>query len=384
MSLHTPIRSVRALRLFLGSGVLLFALSLQAQDQATTTPEASDIKQIVDGLMNPYLSERGAPGAIVAVSIHGRRYYFPYGSATDDGAPFTPTTLVEIGSCTKVFTTTLFALAIGRHQIAPDGSIQTYMPHGYTLQPLAQQVTPRELALFTSGLPDDPPNLPRQLEMRSIDRYTTRDFLHWITAWTPDSPPPAPYAYSNAGVGLLGYLVAEASQTPWDQQIHQEIAGPLGMVDTETSPSGAQRNRMAQGHRVNGMAAPAWPLYAWFAAGALRSTATDMLSFGEANLGHTSVAGHPVPAELTAAMKLAQTPVYSLPDGTAKQGMAWVTNEGEAGTGLAPEVLKNGGTVGFSSVILINPTKDIAIFIAVNKQGAKPAQLAVKLGRHLR
>jgi hypothetical protein len=65
---------------------------------------------------SPYL------GAIVAVSLHGHRYFFPYGKATDTGSPFTRDTLVEIGSCTKTFTTTLFALAINRNQIVADAS----------------------------------------------------------------------------------------------------------------------------------------------------------------------------------------------------------------------------------------------------------------------
>src|SRR5439155_21452304 len=41
----------------------------------------------------------------------------------------------------------------------------------------AQQLTPLELADFTSGMPDDPTNLPRELERRSIDYYTIKDFL---------------------------------------------------------------------------------------------------------------------------------------------------------------------------------------------------------------
>ena len=122
--------------------------------------EAAAVKRVVDGIMQPYLAQgqrmaRGhrwsrSPylGAIVAVSLHGHRYLFPYGKATDAGAPFTPHTIVEIGSCTKTFTTTLFALAINRNEIVPDASAQKYMPKGYTLQ--AQQLTPLELADFTS------------------------------------------------------------------------------------------------------------------------------------------------------------------------------------------------------------------------------------------
>src|SRR5436189_6192891 len=133
--------------------------------------------------MQPYLAQghRRAPpgqlwrrspdlGAIVAISLHGHRYFFPYGKATDAGAPFTPETLVEIGSCTKTFTTTLFALAINRNEIVPAASAQKYMPKGYTLR--AGQLTPLELAGLISGMPDDPTKLPRQLEWASIQYCT--------------------------------------------------------------------------------------------------------------------------------------------------------------------------------------------------------------------
>src|SRR5207248_1827668 len=116
---------------------------------------------------------------IVAVSLHGHRYFFSYGTATDGGAPFTRETLLEIGSCTKTFTTTLFALAINRNQIVPDASARKYMPSGYTLR--AQQLTPLELADFTSGMWDDPTDLPRAVQPRSIEYYTMKDFLAWAS-----------------------------------------------------------------------------------------------------------------------------------------------------------------------------------------------------------
>jgi CubicO group peptidase (beta-lactamase class C family) len=350
---------------------------------ANASGEESTVKQVVDQYMQPLLAQSGAPGAIVGVSIHGRRYFYPYGKATDEGTPFTPSTLVEIGSCTKVFTTTLFALAVGRQRILPGAGVQQYMPAGFTLQPLAQQMTPLELADFTSGMPDVPTNLPPKLSERGIDQYTVHDFLSWISGWEPASPPPAHYLYSNAGIGLLSYLLATATHQPWDPQVNHEILFPLGMRDTELRPSPKQRERLAQGHRENGTDAPPWPIYAWFAAGGLRSTATDMLRFGEANLGHSQVDGNAVSAELIAAMKAAQAPIYLLPNGRNKQGMAWVTNLGDGEPQIHPEILKNGGTVGFATVILLNPSKDIAIFIGVNKQRAEPTPIAINIGRHL-
>lgn len=374
-------RHTRSIGVFLV--VLAVCSAVFAQQPPAMGGDEATVKRVVDGIMQPYLAQNRLPGAIVGVSLHGHRYYFPYGQATDSGTPFTPDTLVEIGSCTKVFTTTLFALAINRKQIDPNASAQKYMPGGYKLQPGAQSVTPLEFADFTSGMPDDPPNLPRKLEQRSIEHYTTKDFLTWASHWTPATALPAPYLYSNAGIGVLSYLVTTATSTLWDNQLNGEILGPLGMPDTLLRPDAEQMKRMAKGHLRNGNDAPPWPIYAWYAAGGLRSTAQDMLSFGEANLAHNTVNGKAVPAELTSAMQLAQKPIYTMPNSFNKQAMAWVNNMGNGNPNLKPVILKNGGTVGFGTVIAINPTKDLAVFIAVNQAGANPAGKGVEIVRHL-
>jgi CubicO group peptidase (beta-lactamase class C family) len=377
---------------------VLAALKVAAQQAPSAAGpnaggEAATVKRVVDGIMQPYLAQeqrriggrlwKRSPylGAIVAVSLHGHRYFFPYGKATDAGAPFTRDTLVEIGSCTKTFTTTLFALAINRNQIVPDASAQKYMPEGYTLQ--AQRLTPLELANFTSGMPDDPTNLPRGLERRSIEYYTVNDFLTWASQYEPTTQLPTPYRYSNAGIGLLSYLVATATRKTWEDQVNSDILQPLGMADTTLRPTPEQQKRLAQGHNRAGQNAPRWPVFAWYAAGGLRSTAQDMISFGEANLGHDQVNGKPVSAELIAAMQLAQKPIYTMPNRFNKQAMAWVNNMGEGNPNLHPVIVKNGGTSGFGTVIAINPTKDATIFIGMNQVGANPAVKGIEILRHL-
>jgi len=356
--------------------------------QPNAEPEEAAVGGVVDAIMQPYLAQRQRTagghewirsphlGTIVAVSLRGHRYFFPYGKATDAGAPITRETVVEIGSCTKTFTTTLFALAIKRNQIVPDASAQKYMPKGYTLR--ARQLTPLELADFTSGMPDDPTNLPRGLEQRSIASYTVRDFLTWASNYEPRTRLPAPYKYSNAGIGLLSYLVATATGKTWEEQLNSEILEPLGMADTTLRPTPEQQRRLAEGHNRAGQDAPRWPVYAWYAAGGLRSTAHDMISFGEAYLGHNEVNGRPVSAELIAAMQLAQKPIFTMPNGN-KQAMAWVNDV----RGGAPVILKNGGTAGFGSGIAICPTKDAAIFIGMNQVGAQPVEKGVEILRRL-
>jgi CubicO group peptidase (beta-lactamase class C family) len=381
---------------------VLTAAKIAAQQMPSAGPnsqpngggEAVAVKRVVDSIMQPYLAQeqrtiprggvwRRSPnlGAIVAISLHGHRYFFPYGKATDAGAPFTPDTLVEIGSCTKTFTTTLFALAINRNQIVPDASAQQYMPNGYTLR--AQQLTPLELADFTSGMPDDPTNLPRLPGRRGIEYYTVNDFLTWASHYEPTTQLPASYRYSNAGIGLLSYLVATATGETWEDQVNSEILQPLGMGDTSLRPTPEQQKRLAQGHNRAGQNAPRWPVFAWYAAGGLRSTAHDMISFGEANLGHNEVNGKPVSAELIAAMQLAQKPIYTIPNGSNKQAMAWANNMGGGNPNVHPVIVKNGGTAGFGTVIAINPAKDAAIFIGMNQAGAQPSVKGIEILRSL-
>lgn len=340
----------------------------------------SAVKETVDRIMKPYMIQANIPGAIVGVTLNGNREFFAYGKATDAGTLFTPDTLVEIGSCTKTFTTTLFALAIGRNQINPNASVQNYMPKGYMLRPQAQAMTPLELADFTSGLPDDPPSLPKELEMRGIEHYTTHDFLTWISNWVPSTPLPAPFLYSNSGVGLLGYLLATTTDKTWENQVNQEIIEQLGMPDTRLRLTPEQQKRHAQGHLSNGRDAPIWPIYAWYAAGGLRSTARDMLTFAEANLGHAQVNGRTVPAELTKAMKLAQKPIYNLPKKSNIQAMAWINEVGD-NRNLNPVIIKDGETAGFSTGIALNPAKNLAVFVAINQAGADPVGKGTEITR---
>jgi CubicO group peptidase (beta-lactamase class C family) len=81
--------------------------------QPNAEPEEAAVGGVVDAIMQPYLAQRQRTagghewirsphlGTIVAVSLHGHRYFFPYGKATDAGAPITRETVMEIGSCTK-------------------------------------------------------------------------------------------------------------------------------------------------------------------------------------------------------------------------------------------------------------------------------------------
>ncbi|MEE7439963.1 serine hydrolase domain-containing protein [Methylobacterium oryzae] len=345
------------------------------------------LRPVVERLAGAWVARGAIPGLIVGVSHRGRRSYFGFNGA--GGAPYRSDTIVEIGSITKVFTTALFAEAVDAGRLRPDTPLQELLPN-LRLRPCTAQITPLQLANFTSGMPTLPGDLPRALAERSVRTYPPEAFLAWVSRWSPEGSEaggcalPAPYRYSNAGIGLLGYVLSERLGAPWESLVHERITGPLGMTSTAVTVKPADRARLAQGYGMEGQPVMPWPVFAWYAAGALRSTATDMLAFGEAALGHEAVNGAPVPPALTRALRKAMTPLYQPEGQTFRQGMAWIEEIGDPDAGQRPVFLKVGGTDGFNSVVVVNPGKDLVVFVAGGQPKIGAERLGVALSRQIR
>ncbi|WP_187371360.1 serine hydrolase domain-containing protein [Methylobacterium oryzihabitans] len=385
----------RYLRHWLMPLVLAAGPPAAAQDGGTwrSTPaaamsdrDADALRPVVDRLVGQAVTAEAIPGVIVGVSWQGRRSYFGY--AATGGQPFGSDTIVEVGSITKVFTTALFAQALREGRMQAEAPLRSLMPER-RLSACTGRITPLQLADFQSGMPELPPDVPRDLAQRGIDTYTARDFLDWVARWPgggdgDDCALPAPYRYSNASIGLLGILVAERLGAPWADLVHSRITAPLGMGSTAIRVPEEQRDRLAQGHGPGGRPVMPWPVFAWYAAGALRSTAADMLAFGEAALGHPTVNGAPVPPALTQAFRDAMAPIYRPEGQSFAQAMAWQVETGDPEAGQHPVFMKAGGTDGFNSVIAVNPSKDLAIFIGASRAQSGIPRLGVMLARQIR
>jgi CubicO group peptidase (beta-lactamase class C family) len=242
------------------------------------------------------------------------------------------------------------------------------MPQRIELPWATRRITPLQLASYRSGMPRLPSDAPQGgVETRDIDHYSTTDFLNWMVHWTPEGDLPAQYLYSNASIGLLALLVGQAIGGQWFDLMQSRIIGPLGMRDTLLQPGPPQAARLAQGHAEDGRPVPPWPLFAWSAASSLKSTAEDMLAFGEANLGHRLVNGVPPPPSLVEAMRLARQPIYAPEGQHFLQAMGWAVFPADPGEGPDTLVAKSGNTDGFSTVLVFAPAKDLAVFVAANK-----------------
>jgi CubicO group peptidase (beta-lactamase class C family) len=101
--------------------------------------------------------------------------------------------------------------------------------------------------------------------------------------------------YSNLGAGLLGEAMARAAGQPYETLVRQRICLPLGMPGTIITPSDQQRTRLGSGRTRRGRPVAPFQLPALVGAGALRSTAADLLCLLRATL---DPARTPLAAEL--------------------------------------------------------------------------------------
>jgi len=366
----------------LSATTALVSLSSAIVINAFAQTAQSPVRQVVDSVVNPWIAKDKLPGVAVAVSLGGKEAFYFYGQRDDAGNPFRPDSVVEIGSCTKVFTATLLAEQVNEGHMALNDLAKKYFPPGNHLGPSTQGMTLLMLATHTAGFPRDPKDIPDRLEKRNIENYTTSDFFHFIDTWQVQGQLPAEYSYSNTGFGLLGYLIAKAAGADWENLLSENVTKPLGMYDTVVRVRDDQQPRLAQGHRENGAPAPQWPVFAWYAAGVLRSTSQDMLRFGEANLGHPTAGGTTVPQQLAAAMKLAQQPRLPIDNGKLKQALGWSIRPQSPGHDRL--IRKDGGTAGFSSVIVLCPAKDLAIFVVTNQGEAEASNIGTEIADRVR
>jgi CubicO group peptidase (beta-lactamase class C family) len=88
-------------------------------------------------------------------------------------------------------------------------------------------------------------------------------------------------------MALLGYLLAQKTGTSYEQAVISRICDRLDLPDTRITLTPGQKERLAPPHSANGKPGHNWDLPAFSGAGALHSTANDMLKFLAANLGRS-------------------------------------------------------------------------------------------------
>jgi serine-type D-Ala-D-Ala carboxypeptidase/endopeptidase len=333
---------------FLAPGMSLPSLS--AATNPPTIPD--DIKQSArQRVDNGY-----CPGIVVGIVTPRGRTYFGYGrTALPNGKLPDKDTIFEIGSITKVFTGLLLADMVERRELALDDAIDELLPQG-TRAPArnGKRITLVDLATHTSGLPRVPDNMASYGIDDPYRDYGTEPMYAFLSRYRLPRDIGGKFEYSNYGMGLLGHLLAGKSGMTYESIVRRRICGPLGMPDTSITLTPAMKARLAGGHHGDTPVGN-WSFAALAGAGALRSTANDLLTFLAANMGLQA-------SPLHSAMDLSQTPRRPTDMDGIQVGLAWLILV----DGKQTICWHNGGTGGYCSFIGFDKATKTAIVALAN------------------
>lgn len=269
--------------------------------------------------------------------------------------------LFEIGSVTKVFTAGILARFVAAGEMTLDAPVSTFLPISLR-QPERDGtvVTLGHLANHTSGLPRLPDNLsPANVANPYADYDQDALYFYLENQQSLATPPGTQYAYSNLGFGLLGHLLAHRAKADYAALLRQYVTEPLAMSRTFAEVPLAWEYSLVKGHDPSGHITPNWDMGALAGAGTIKSTASDLATWLQANMNAS--------APTHAQWKLCQSPTFTVNENLSL-GLGWhIVKKGEV-----EFYWHNGGTGGYTSFVAFDPASETGAVVLSNVSAFSP------------
>jgi D-alanyl-D-alanine-carboxypeptidase/D-alanyl-D-alanine-endopeptidase len=329
-------------------------------------------RDLATALKSGALKAGTGAGVSIGVVQHGVQKIFAYGAAQPDS-------IYEIGSITKTFTGLMLSQMVLQGKVRLDQPVRELLPAGTVAKPPGEEIRLVDLSTQHSGLPRMPDNFNPANNANPYADYGTTDLYAFMSKHGVAKPANAPFLYSNLGVGLLGQALANRAGTSYENLLEQEITRPLGMTETVVTMRPELRSRFIVGHDANHQPASAWDLTALAGAGAIRSSAKDMLTYLEANL-------HPEKYVATRSLE-SESIAAALKQAHELRGEAWPGGRIGLGWLYDPSTQMywhSGGTGGYTSYAMFNPQADYAVIVLSNTAGGPNGMFADLLALHIR
>jgi CubicO group peptidase (beta-lactamase class C family) len=303
------------------------------------------------------------PGVSIGLLKDGEIETAAYGIASiATNQPATPDTLFQVGSISKVFTTTLVMTFVDDGTLDLDTPVVNWIP----VLPLADTeardaITLRHLVTHMAGFYGD----------RFDDQGPGDDALAKAVAAFHDLPqqtkPGELWTYCNAGFDLAGRVMEVVTGKRFEDLMRERVFEPLGMKTTTYFAAEAIRHPVAVGHEGDPgelKISDPWPIpRRSSAAGGISSTTPELLRFARMHLNDGELDGVRIlSAESARAMRAKQT--------EAGPFQAW---------GLGWEILDLGGEIairhggatnGFTAGLLLLPERNFVLAVLTNHDTA--------------
>jgi len=260
----------------------------------------------------------------------------------------------EIGSITKVFTATLLANCVINGTLKLDDHINNYLPFKMYKN---IQITFKELANHTSGLPRNPSNLLGSTVFNTENPYKnySEDKLEkYLTGkMKVTNKSVKEFNYSNLGFGLLGYTLGKIEIKSYNDLLDEKIFSKYGMKNSSANRKDLE-NKLVYSFNKNGSKTSNWDFASLESAGAVLSTTEDLSKFVIAQFD-----------ELNRELALTREITFDINENRS-MGLSWFISKTKSGDILYRH---KGITAGYKSAMAFNITNKTGIVILSNVSG---------------
>lgn len=353
------------------SFLLLFLIFLSTAKAQTQSDAPADLETFVDSVAKESIEKQASIGLSIGIA-RGDQIVLAkgYGSADLElDVPATEKMVYRIGSITKQFTAAAILLLVEEGKIKLDDPLTKFLPD-YPTQ--SHDVTIRHLLQHTSGIKSFT-SLPNYRQLLS-QNVTHEDILARFKDLPFNFEPGKKFRYCNSGYYLLGMVIENVSELPYDEFLQTRVFKPLKMNATYYDKASPIIPNRASGYsrwggklRNAGFINMKQP----FAAGAMASTVTDLILW-QRGLHNNSLL-KPESYQL-------MTTRGTLSDGKAiNYGLGTFIRKinGEQAIG------HGGGITGFRSDLIYYPKLDLTIVVLANCDRTNPARISKQIAAHI-
>ena len=260
----------------------------------------------------------------------------------------------EIGSISKVFTSTILANFVIDEKINLNDNINGYLKTSFNNN---TEISFINLANHTSGLP----RLPSNLDLTKVNpenpykEYKEKELEEYLTKHL-ELLNKEKYQYSNLGAGLLGYTLSKIENTTYENLLQNKIFSKFNMYNS-TSDINKIKGNLVKGLNNEGNDVPNWELSVLAGAGAIFSTVEDLSQFAISQFDNSNKE-----------LKLTRKKTFEVNE-NMDIGLGWHILKSQSKNFW---YWHNGGTGGYSSSMVIDENTKNGIIILSNVSGFNP------------
>ncbi len=238
-------------------------------------------------LLQYYQSAKNFNGVVLVATNSHIDYLDAAGlSSRQSGTTLNSKSKFKIASVTKTFTAVLILQLVEKGKLDLHAPIGKYLPD-YTGEG-KNKITIENLLTYSSGLPNCESYVGDAIYSSPISRDS---FIFKYCSGPLDTVPGTAFSYDNGDYVLLGKIAEQAGGRPFDKLLQENILDPLGMVNTGVLRSSDIVTGLVQAYTYDDSThafSADKPYYIdnFFSAGAMYSTAEDLLKFDQGIFTH--------------------------------------------------------------------------------------------------